>query len=220
MSTPVPPQKRATPSPTSASPPPTPPSWRLRRIRRGRGTAPRLFFYVNSASSVSSALNLLPSMRPRKMLVHHSPFLPLFCKHMRAPPVDLVPSPELHAPIKRRHRHPAVHRHVRLLHVVRELRCLLQVVVKRLAQRPQPANPLVLRRRKPHEPAVKQFQRAQYVPPVDRPHLFPFQLQNFPTHALRHGSPPISRSAMRSQPDTTPVVSWPDFRPLLFLVPP
>jgi hypothetical protein len=29
-------------------------------------------------------------MRPRKMLVHHHPLFPLFRKHMRAPPVDLV----------------------------------------------------------------------------------------------------------------------------------
>src|SRR5216684_5085023 len=136
-------------------------------------------------------------MRPRKMLVHHFPFLPLFRKHMRAPPVDLVPSPELYAPVESCHRRPTAHRHVRLLQVVSELRRLLQVVVKRLPQRPQPANPLVLRRRKPHEPAVKQFQRASHVASIDCPHLFPLQLQNLPTHALRHESPPISRSGKR-----------------------
>src|SRR5258708_4768644 len=58
-------------------------------------------------------------MRPRKMLVHHFPFHPQFCKHMPAPPVDLVPSPELHAPIECPHRRPSVHRHVRLLHGTR-----------------------------------------------------------------------------------------------------
>src|SRR5260370_352594 len=46
MSTPSPPSKRATTARTWAYPPPTPPSWRLRRIRRGRGTAPRLFFFL------------------------------------------------------------------------------------------------------------------------------------------------------------------------------
>src|SRR2546422_2852198 len=101
--------------------------------------------------------NLSPSMRPRKMLVHHFPFLPLLRKHVRAPPVNLAPSPELHAPIKRRHRRPSAYGHVRLLHLVRQLRRPLQVVIKRLPQGPQPANPLVLRRRKPHEPAIKQL---------------------------------------------------------------
>src|SRR6267378_3543542 len=71
-----------------------------------------------------------------------------------------VPSPELYAPVEGRHRRPTTHRHMRLLQMVSELWRLLQVVVKRLSQRPQPANPLVLRRRKPHEPLVKQFQRA------------------------------------------------------------
>src|SRR6266436_1753918 len=98
--------------------------------------------------------SLPSSMRARKMFVHHLPFLSLFRKHMRATPVDLVPSPELHAPIKRRHCRPSAHRHVRLFHVVRPLRRAPQVVVKRFPQRPQPANPLVLRRRKPHEPTV------------------------------------------------------------------
>src|SRR6266704_997771 len=144
--------------------------------------------------------------RPRKMLVHHLPFLPLFCEDVRAPPADLArfllgsagaPSPELHAPIERRHRRSAAHGHVRLLHVVGELRRSLQVVFKRFAQRPQPANPLVLRGRKPHEPAIKQFQRAPHVAPVDRPHLFPFQMQNLPTHTLRHRPPPISSPARR-----------------------
>ncbi len=148
-------------------------------------------------------------MCPRKMLVHHFPFLPLFRKHMCAPPVDPTPSPELHAPIKRRHRRPSAHRHVRLLQVVRQLRRPLQVEMKGLPQRRQPANPLVLRRRKPHEPAIEQFQRAPHVAPVDRPHLFPFQTQNLPAHALRRRSPPISCSGFRSHADTTPTVAVP-----------
>src|SRR6266568_4230221 len=56
-----------------------------------------------------------------------------------------APSAELHAPIECRHRRSAAHGHVRLLDVVGELRRSLQVVFKRFAQRPQPANPLVLR---------------------------------------------------------------------------
>src|SRR6266436_1828255 len=136
----------------------------------------------------------------RKMLVYHLPFLPLFCKHVRAPPVDLSPSPELHAPIKRRHRRPSAHRHARLLNVVRHLRRPLQVEMKGLPQRPQPANPLVLRRRKPHEPAVKQFQSTSHIAPVDRPHLLPFQMQYLPTRALSHGSPPNLISGTRPTP--------------------
>src|SRR6266446_3531545 len=158
------------------------------------------------------------------MLVHHLPFLPLFCEDVRPPPVDLVrfshtggsarASPaELHAPIERRHRRSAAHGHVRLLHVVRQLRRSLQVVFKRFAQRPQPANPLVLRGRKPHEPAIKQFQRAPHVAPVDRPHLFPFQMQNLPAHALRHRSPPISSPARRSCLSRLPAPTWSGPRP-------
>src|SRR5260221_3685551 len=72
------------------------------------------------------------------MFVHNLPFLPLFRKHMRAPPVDFVPSPELYAPVEGRHRRPTTHRHMRLLQMVSELWRLLQVVVKRLSQRPSP----------------------------------------------------------------------------------
>jgi len=83
---------------------------------------------------------------------------------VRAPPVDFVPSPELYAPVEGCHRRPPLNRHMRLLQMVSELWRLLQVVVKRLSQRPQPANPLVLRRRKPHEPLVKQFSAPRTSP--------------------------------------------------------
>src|SRR5712692_1747801 len=190
----------------------------LAQIRRRARSYPSPYGLGNLAKRIPSAASASPdesprtstppssaplhssSMRLRKMLVYHLPFLPLFCKHVRAPPVDLSPSPELHAPIKRRHRRPSAHRHARLLNVVRHLRRPLQVEMKGLPQRPQPANPLVLRRRKPHEPAVKQFQSTSHIAPVDRPHLLPFQMQYLPTRALSHGSPPNLISGTRPTP--------------------
>jgi hypothetical protein len=140
-----------------------------------------------------------------KVFVHGTPVLALFGEDMSAAPTDFVTSAELHGPVKRGDGNSTIHGHVRLFDVVGEFGRALQIVVKRLAESAEPANPFVLRGREAHEAAVKHLQRGSQIAGVDGASLCTFELKDLLTDALWHGTPPVvggGRSVPKS--DITP----------------